>query len=169
MTRLCFRSGSIQERKRQRDATGKPILNAAERVDFLIETLDKSKTKIIIPTPALAELLVLAGPAGPEYLEKIQDKACFRICDFDQRAAIEVAEQLRAILYHGKKRKPSGTTWNKLKFDQQIVAIAKVEGVETIYSDDKDVAKFAEAQGIETQSINDLPRPPMKQQPIPGI
>ena len=66
------------------DSTGNPVTKSKERIEFLIQTLDKNKTKIIIPTPALAELLVLSDPNGPQYLKEIQNKSCFRISDFDQ-------------------------------------------------------------------------------------
>ena len=42
------------------------IPKAKERVEYLIDTLSKAGEKIIIPTPALSECLVHAGPAGPE-------------------------------------------------------------------------------------------------------
>jgi hypothetical protein len=148
------------------DASGKIIPNVQARVDFLIETLSKSRTKIIIPTPALTEFLVLVGDAGPKYLEKIRDKACFRVVEFDQRAAIEAAQQIRAALQKGKKKVAPTETWAKVKFDHQIVAIAKVEGVSTIYSDDQPLANFAKEQEIATLGINDLPKPPMTQIPI---
>ncbi|MHB8885991.1 MAG: hypothetical protein ACYC5H_13125 [Methylovirgula sp.] len=37
------------------------IGQAKERVGFLVQQLDKAKTKIIVPTPALSEALVRAG------------------------------------------------------------------------------------------------------------
>ena len=42
-------------------STNLPVEYAKERIDGLIEQLDKEKTKIIIPAPALSELLVRAG------------------------------------------------------------------------------------------------------------
>jgi hypothetical protein len=39
-------------------------------------------------------------------------------------------------------------TWAKVKFDRQIVAIAKVEKASMVYSDDEDVRKLAAAEGI---------------------
>jgi hypothetical protein len=148
------------------DAAGKVIPDAQRRVDFLIETLDQARTKIIIPTPALSELLVLAGTSGPKYVEKMREKSCFKIAPFDQRAAIECAEQLRVIWKVGKKNKPKDATWAKIKFDHQIVAIAKVEGVDTIYSDDGRVKSYAKAHNIETLGLADLPKAPMKQESL---
>lgn len=162
MLSLLFHPGA----KAPTDADGKPISRARERVEYLVETLEKSKTKIIIPTPALAELLVLAGDAGPKYLEQIEDKAFFKVSDFDKRAAIEVSLQIREAMGSGNKKGGSVSTWAKVKFDRQIIAIAKVESITTIYSDDKDLVKYAKAQEIEVKGINDLPIPPMKQEPL---
>src|SRR5690242_5862919 len=72
-------------------STGEQIEFFKERIDFLIQQLDASRTKIIIPTPALSEVLVHPGQAGPEYLNRLQQSSVFRIESFDQRAAIEVA------------------------------------------------------------------------------
>ena len=47
------------------------IPKAKERVEYLIDTLSKAGEKIIIPTPALSECLVHAGPAGPEWVNII--------------------------------------------------------------------------------------------------
>ncbi|WEJ14825.1 hypothetical protein [Sinorhizobium prairiense] len=38
--------------------TGLPVERCRERVEYLIATLQREKTKIIIPTPSLAESLV---------------------------------------------------------------------------------------------------------------
>jgi hypothetical protein len=39
---------------------------ARERVEYLITTLEKAGTKVIIPTPVLSELLVRAGSDGSQ-------------------------------------------------------------------------------------------------------
>jgi hypothetical protein len=39
------------------------------RISHLVATLDRQKTKIIVPTPALSEVLIGAGDAAPQYLE----------------------------------------------------------------------------------------------------
>jgi predicted nucleic acid-binding protein len=145
------------------DYKGNPIERCRERVEHFVETLDQSKTKVIIPTPALSELLVIAGPDGPKYLDEITSRSCFKISDFDQRAAIEAAIQIRDAKKAGDKRQGAEATWAKAKFDRQIVAIAKVEGVQTIYSDDEDVQKYGRSLGIEVKGVESLPLPPPKQ------
>ena len=61
------------------------------------------------------------------------------------------------------KRGGSGSPWAKIRFDRQIVAIARTNGAKRIYSDDKDLAKFATKLGIEVVPTWDLPLPAAKQ------
>src|SRR5487761_398470 len=70
---------------------GKPIDSWKEKIDHLIEDLQKSHEKIILPTPVLAEVLVHAAHAGAEYLRRLKQSSSFRIEPFDDRAAVEVA------------------------------------------------------------------------------
>lgn len=150
------------------DSSGKLIPEARERAQYLVQVLDEGKTMIIIPTPALAELLVIAGSAGPKYLDVINGRSCFKIADFDTRAATEVALQIRNAKETGDKRQGSTSTWAKAKFDRQIVAIGKVEGVTTIYSDDEDIQKDSSDSGIEAKGTKDLPSPPASQPKLFG-
>ncbi len=137
--------------KPPQDSKGDPIERAPERVDHLVRTLEEKRTKIIVPTPALSELLVLAGPDGAKYLAEINKRSCFKVSDFDQRAAVEAAIQIRNAMKEGDKRAGIVATWAKVKFDRQIVAIARVEGVETIYSDDGDVERVRKGCGNPSQ------------------
>ena len=59
----------------------------------------------------------------------------------------------------GRTRPPRSTnsTWAKVKFDRQIVAIALVEGASAIYSDDRGVKVFGEIAGLRVVRIPDLP------------
>jgi len=49
--------------------TGESVSRVKDRITFLVSELEKRKEKIIVPTPALSELLVRAGDAGPKYLD----------------------------------------------------------------------------------------------------
>lgn len=144
-------------------ATGKPVERVQDRIEKLLEDLDADDERIILPTPALCEFLVLAGKDGPTYLEKIHESKTMLVRPFDEMAAIELA----AIEYgsRGKGDKRSGATapWTKVKFDRQIVAIAKVNGATRIYSDDNDVIKFGAKAGLEVVSTWNLPLPAAKQ------
>ena len=79
--------------------------------------------------------------------------------DFDERAAIELA--LMSETTQGeKKRKEQAGTWAKVKFDRQIVAIAKVNRVKAVYSTDGDVLALALREGLRGFACHDLPIPP---------
>jgi hypothetical protein len=140
--------------------TGEAVTRVKERIEYLIRELEKGREKIIVPTPALSELLVRAGDAGPEYLDILGKAATFKIVDFDQRAAVEVAAATREALDIGSKKGGSESSWAKIKFDRQIIAIAKVEGASTIYSDDGDIVRFSKSTGITVVRLCDLPLPP---------
>lgn len=134
---------------------------ARERIDHLVQQLEKARTTIIVPTPVLSEILVRAGPvASQEIVEKLNKLAVFRVESFDARAAIEVAAMTRRDLDGtGKKRGKATGPWAKIKYDRQIVAIAKVVGATTIYSDDADVRSIAASEEIQVVGLSELPLP----------
>ena len=144
---------------------GLPIDQPKERIEYLVQRLNNAKTKIIIPTPALSEALVRAGAvASQQIVDHLQRYSVFSIESFDTRAALEVAAMSREALVKGKKRGSSDATWAKVKYDRQIVAIAKVHGATTIYSDDGDIAVLGKRAKIEVVGLADLPLPPQKAQ-----
>ena len=140
-------------------STGAPVTSVERRIRHLVGSLQKSQTKIIVPTPVLAEVLTYALRAGNDYFETISKSSAFRIEPFEIRAAIELAQMTANAIADGDKRGGLSGSWNKVKFDRQIVAIAKVTNVTTIYSDDEDLGKFARNQGIEVIAIGALPLP----------
>jgi predicted nucleic acid-binding protein len=146
---------------------GKEIESPKARVDYLIERLEKSRTKIVVPTPVMSEILVRAGPqASQRIVEELNRLAVFRVEPFDAMAAIEVAAMTRnSIDGTGKKRGKATGTWAKIKFDRQIVAIAKVTRATTIYSDDRDIRAIASAESIPVVGLSDLPLPDKDSQP----
>ena len=143
-----------------KDADGEPLSQAKERVEFLVDLLGRERTKIAIPTPALSEALVHAKELQA-IVETVNKHSAFSVEPFDQRAAIELAAMLREELKGGKQAmKTDAETWAKLKFDRQIVAIAKVIGATTIYTDDTSVAAVAGRAGIPAVRPYELPLPP---------
>jgi hypothetical protein len=92
-----------------------------DRITYLVSELEKRKEKIIVPTPALSELLVRAGEAGPDYLDILNRHAAFKIVDFDQRAAVEVAAATREALAAGDKRGGSHSPWAKIKLGAALL------------------------------------------------
>jgi predicted nucleic acid-binding protein len=144
---------------------GLPISRPKERIDYLVQQLDKAKTKIIIPTPALGEALVRAGAeASQQIVEHLQRYSVFSIEPFDTRASIEVAAMSREANAQGNKRGKSDDTWAKVKYDRQIVAIAKVHGATTIYSDDEHIGTLGKRAKINVTGLADLTLPPQKAQ-----
>lgn len=140
-------------------ATNDPVDSFRERIDYLVKQLEADRTKIVIPTPALSEILVRSGSAGPDYLSHINSASVFRVLPFDQRAAVEVASMTRDAIGQGDKRGGSDATWAKVKYDRQIVAIAKVEGASVIYSDDGGVHRIGVAAGLTVLRTAGLPLP----------
>jgi predicted nucleic acid-binding protein len=139
-------------------ATGQIIDKAKERINYLISRLDKDGTKIIVPTPALAEVLVHAGTAGPDYLQILNESAVFRIEPFDERAAVEVAAMTAKVIRGGRKLLGFDEPWQKIKVDFQIIAIARVCGATALYSEDKKMGNKAE--GMTVIKLHQLPLPP---------
>lgn len=140
--------------------TGKTVSQPKERVDYLIKTLEENRTKIIVPTPVISEILVRAGKAGPLYLSIIEKSSAFKIESYDIRAAVEVAYMAQGSKNTGKKKGPSAQTYAKLKYDRQIIAIAKTNNATTIYSDDKNLKSLAETHGLKVIRLAELPLPP---------
>jgi predicted nucleic acid-binding protein len=131
------------------------------RIDHLVATIDAIRDRIVIPTPALSELLVGAEDAAPQYLDTITRSRFFRIEPFGERAAVEAAAMTRDAMRRGQKRGPTpDATWAKVKFDRQVVAIARVVGATAIYSQDPQVKLHAQEIGISVLSLDDLPDPP---------
>lgn len=126
------------------------------KLDDLVGALEKSRTRIVIPTPALTELLVRAGKAREEIHNVLTRKSAFEIAPFDVKAAIECSILLEEAWSGLEKR---AVTKTKFKFDWQIVAIAATRRVTAIYSDDGDIAKAAARVGIQVVRIDDLALP----------
>jgi predicted nucleic acid-binding protein len=146
---------------RATNSKGKPIDHIPERVAYLIKTLESSKSRIVIPTPVLSELLVhITAEETQRILDEINSAAIFRVEPFEVRAAIELAVMTRSALATGGKKSGSSESWAKVKFDRQIVAVAKVVQATTIYTDDGNLAVTAKAVGIFPLGLAELPLPP---------
>jgi hypothetical protein len=79
------------------------------------------------------------------------------IAPFDTRAALELALMTETL---GKRRQHrTKTTWAKVSFDRQILAIARVHSVSTIYTEDGDMRNIAESIGMTVKTVAALPLP----------
>jgi predicted nucleic acid-binding protein len=143
------------------DDQNQDAAGARDRLTFLLETLDDERTHIVLPTPVLTELLASARTDVSATLGVLNGLARIRVEGFGQRAAIECAEMLRRTA-RGKGPK------SKVKFDHQIVAIAKVVGAVVVYSDDHDVKALCAREGLVCKGVWDLsPRPVDPQASLP--
>ena len=84
------------------------------RLDDLVATLEKSKIKIVIPTPALTEVLIRAGKAREAIYNLLVRKSAFEVAPFDAKAAMECSILLEDAWSATEKR---GITKTKFKFD----------------------------------------------------
>lgn len=146
---------------------------AQERLDYLVAKLEKQRATIAVPTPVLSELLASLGAVvGGITTVLATATRRFTIAPFDTIAAVECGQMLAEATGKGKRRSvdAKNVPWSKIKFDHQIVAIAKVLGAETIYSDDRHVRALGKKAGIAVYGVWDLPAPPIDPQralPLP--
>jgi predicted nucleic acid-binding protein len=147
--------------RRLSDNAGNVIDHAQERIDYLVKNLEALKSTIVIPTPVLSELLVGIGPQETQsILEEIRKARVFRVEPFETKAAIEVALMTRNAKAAGDKKGGIDAPWAKVKFDRQIVAVAKVVQASAIYTDDSDIISIAKLVNIPTIGLADLELPP---------
>ena len=136
-----------------------------KQIEYLIKTLSEDRSKLIVPTPALAELLMLPGLHLESALERIDRQVVFKIQPFDTRAAMEMS-RLSTVGIGEDKFKGQEGGWTKIKFDRQIVAIAKVAECETILTTDGPLANLAKREDLTVIMLDDLPDPPAEDVPL---
>jgi hypothetical protein len=142
---------------------GQKVEYARERVIGLIQEIEAALEQVVVPAPALSELLVTDGVDVQDVLTTLRGSAFIRIESFDERAAVELAMRLREARKAGDQREGLPITKNAMKFDRQIVAIALVSGSNILYSDDDGVVKFAAGCGLIVKRVSDLPIPAPQQ------
>lgn len=138
-------------------STGVPIADCQARIDYLLKNLGASKVRIIIPTPVVAEFMVMGGPDREKRVDLIANSKVFLVAPFDLRAAVECA-----LIEEGEVRValPSSETKAKVKFDRQILATAIARGATTIYTGDKQLASRAKRCGLQAVLTWELELPP---------
>ena len=141
----------------QQGSDGQKVEHARERVLGLVQQIEEARDQVIVPTPALSELLVTEGVDVQDVLTTLRSSAYIRIEGFDERAAVELAMRLREARKAGDQREGLTITKSAMKFDRQIVAIALVSGVTILYSDDDAVAMFATGCGLKVKRSSTYP------------
>lgn len=145
------------------DAQGQPVSQAKERIEHYFAGLSKAGVRILVPTPALSEFLVGVRKNHDRYVDVLHQTYRLKIAPFDERAAIECALLTDSDLDSPRALGPTETK-AKVKFDRQIVAIAKVNGVDTICTEDDKLAACALRNGLKVLRVADLPLPPQDAQ-----
>ena len=122
-------------------------------LDHLIHDLSKARVRILIPSPCLTELLIRAGKARDQYVQRLGNASSFEVIPFDRRAATECALLLEDAWDSKSQR---AITRTKFKFDWMIVASAASRGVQKIYTDDDDILRCAAQVGIQAIAQKNL-------------
>lgn len=135
------------------------VENAKERIEFLISDLHGRGERILIPTPVLAEVLVKVGAARNDVVQTLSKSSKFLIAPFDLRAAVELSLMTDVALSSGDKKGGINESWHKVTLDRQIIAIAKVNGATTIYSDDSGICAVATREGLTAYSVGNIRMP----------
>lgn len=139
-------------------ATGQPIPHCKQRIEALVDDLSRQNGTLLIPTPALAEALCVSE-AAEAYVEALQQYSAVELAAFDGKAAYELGRVVREARANGDKRSGQGGTWQHVKMDRTIVAIAVSRSVDCFYSDDERQKEFARLAGLEVKSTWDLALP----------
>jgi hypothetical protein len=141
--------------------TGVPVTRCRDRVEFLVKTLSEARVKIGIPTPVLAEYLIGVGPKKQEYLTQFLSNSAFLPLPFDEKSAVELA----LCTESGVKLLDIKA---KVRFDRQVVAIAKTNAATALYTGDENQAVFARTCGVNPIMIWEIPLPPPQTAPLFG-
>lgn len=137
-------------------------VGVSARLKGLLEDIDRTNGQLIIPVQVVGEYTSGADQAGQEVLAKLLGNRRIKVANFDHVAAVECAMMDKtAIASGGHKRAPLNrdVSWQKVKVDRQIVAIARVLKVDRIISTDGDIPKIAKAVGIPCIAVEELPMP----------
>jgi predicted nucleic acid-binding protein len=142
---------------RSNPATGSPTLYMPARLETLIDELTKRGDKLIIPAPAIAEVMCKVSPPT-DVMARLNSYKCIEPYAFDQKCALTLGEisqrfgpairEARALNEWARQR---------VKVDIQIVAVAVTYGADTLYTDDDSQATFAEICGLNVMHSWNLP------------
>ncbi|CAG0999849.1 hypothetical protein PLCT2_03006 [Planctomycetaceae bacterium] len=132
------------------------------RLDALFVEISRSKGRLILPTPVLAEFFVRSSATGASaWLAALQRKQAIKVAEFDVKAAAECAAIHRRAVDAGSKRhhvKPN-EAYQKIKVDRQIAAIAIVNRSDAVITADGNLRTVCEANGLRVMSVQDLAIP----------
>ncbi|MGF1463614.1 MAG: hypothetical protein ACFB2Z_10690 [Maricaulaceae bacterium] len=144
-------------------ATEQPIAFARERIEKYIDSLKSRSERVVVPMPALAEVLSAGDADISGIIDRLQKTSAFQLTAFGQREALELAMINRQAIANGDKKGGLSAGWQKIKTDRQIVAIAKVANVTAFHTDDENAKTVAEQVGLKVVRTIELPYTPPPQ------
>ncbi len=134
------------------------VEHAKERAQGLLQSLEKARRKIVVPTPAAAELLTAIGPEAQQYINMVQRSRLFEVASFDPRCAHELAILNRGVFKDIDDRNDA-QPYQKRKVDRQIIAVCRVHDVTDLHTTDGNLCNLARLCGINPIRIEELPIP----------
>lgn len=137
-------------------STGLPTPDIELKLLSLLDDLSAQNARLIVPTPAISEALCVATPSS-ELLEKLDSFSCIDPQGFGMRAAIDLADLIKANKGEIRKIRDDATkAWQHLKMDFLIVGVALASKASAIYTDDKSQSEFAKLAGLDVRHTWDL-------------
>jgi hypothetical protein len=130
------------------------------RLEFLFDEVAAASGRIVIPAPVFAEFLVGIDESASEWINVLDNKRGLIVAPFDKRAAFDCSLLDKAALGRGdKKGGRDDRPWQRVKVDRQIVAIAKVNNVDLLITNDGGLRETATTAGLTVKRIEELPVP----------
>jgi predicted nucleic acid-binding protein len=133
------------------------------RLRYLLQELEQAESRIVVPTPVLAEVLVRKNPDRVRLIQTLQRSPRILLAEFGPAAAAVCSE---LIMRRWPKPADRAAHWSRhrLKFDMQIVAIAEVNNVGVVYTMDRQLAALCRDEKILALGFQDLPMPAPERQ-----
>lgn len=144
------------------DAKKQSISYSKERLDYFISS---NRPQIILPTLIYCELLMISTVEDKFLDEYLASNAEFISAAYDVRAASIHAQIEKPLVQKNNKKAGRDENMNRLKFDRQILAIAKKFSVDYVITSDAGMVKDALRYGIQTKCVSTMDLPPDIKQP----
>lgn len=150
-------------------ATGDILDQNNDKIEYVRERLlhfiKENRAEIVLPSPVYSELLLISNVTPSLLDQHLGNNGAFITCPYDVRAARILAKVEKPAIMSNKKRAGRTETMARLKFDRQILSIAKQNNVEVIITSDKGFIADAKRYEIETRCVSGMDLPPNIIQP----
>lgn len=130
---------------------GKPIKFTRERMEAL---LAGTGANILMPAPVYLEVSLVSGAVPKDVDDFMDESGNFVIAPYDVRAAVINSDNERPTFI-----KDANKTRDHIKFDRQIVAIAKSKGADLLVTTDKGVLSDCKRYGVPAKCLSELDLP----------